>query len=387
MTVSLWDRFLCIRHPSSHLPWPLLVGLIFGFSFSASALADPPLPGRSNPDGDASILARRIDQLVQDKIHELNIPGYALVVIHHGKTLLQKGYGFADKEALVPVTPQTVFGLASVTKTFTALALLLLVDDGKASLDNTLDKYYSGLSPEYQHVTLRQLATMSAGVPKEGIGDNRGLSWQQEFIDVQNRPLAFVPGTKFQYANLSYRILGGVIERASRKSYMEFLKQRVLDPLGMTQTMPTDGTFAQPMAVPYDESGKPLGGYKQTSTNFASGMLASNAVDLAKYAHALLDQKLLSSAGYQTLWKSRQGLSDVEKGRPSPWAFGWGAGTSGGHSHVGMNGGLPGIASSIFVVPDDQLIIIGLANVQGSPHKITPLVAREVLGVSFGEGE
>src|SRR5258708_32938181 len=115
-------------------------------------------------------MAERIDRLVQEKVKEFNVPGYSLVVIHHGKAVLQKGYGFADKEAGIPVTTQTVFGLASITKTFTALTLLLLVDDGKVSLDDSLEKYFSDLSPAYQRITIRQLATMSGGVPVKAIG-------------------------------------------------------------------------------------------------------------------------------------------------------------------------------------------------------------------------
>ena len=360
---------------------------------SASASAAPQGQNRQNPNRDAGPrankgdLAQRIDQLVQEKVRELNVPGYSLVVIHNGKTVLQKGYGFADKEAGIPVTPKTVFGLASITKTFTAFALLLLVDDGKVSLDDTLDKYFNDLSPAYKHVTIQQLATMSAGVPVKAIGDHEGMDWQQEFRNVQGRPLDFKPGTQFEYSNLSFRILGGVIEKASGKSYMEFLKERVLDPLGMAQTLPTDQTFALPIAVPYGPKGKPLDGYKPTTCNFAAGMLASNTIDMAKYAEALLDQKFLSPAGYRNLWKQRQGLKDEQKGKTSPWAFGWASTNRNGHFQVAMNGGLPGIASSILIFPDDRLIVVGLANVDGDPHKIAPLVAKEVLGIDVGEAE
>src|ERR1043166_6554438 len=151
-------------------------------------------------------LAQRIDKLVQNKVSELNVPGYSLVVIYKGNTILQKGYGFADRERHIPVTPETVFGLASMTKTFTALALLILVDEGKVRLDDTLNKYFDGLSPKYRQITIRQLASMIAGVPVKGIGDREGLSWQEEFKRVQNMPLDSRPGTRYSYSNLSYRI-------------------------------------------------------------------------------------------------------------------------------------------------------------------------------------
>jgi len=386
MLTRCHSRRLSGRAPASAL-------LCFSL-LSAVALAAPQDPNRQNPNRDATPgankgnLEQRIDQLVQDKVRELNVPGYSLAVIHRGKSVLQKGYGFADKEAGTPVTPQTVFGLASITKTFTALALLMLIDEGKVSLDDTLNKYFTDLSPAYQRITIRQLATMSAGVPVKAIGDREGLGWQEEFRNVQSRPLDFQPGAKYEYSNLSYRILGGVIEKASGKSYMDFLKERVLDPLGMMQTLPTDQTFAQPIAVPYNEKGKPLGGYKPPVSNFAAGMLASNTVDMVKYGRALLQQRFLSPTGYRHLWKLRQELPDEEKGgKPSHWAFGWGSTDRNGHFQVGMNGGLPGVASTILILPDDRLIVIGLANSESEGHKIAPLVAKEVLGIEVGETE
>lgn len=350
---------------------------------------NPPAGRGNSKRGSNADLEQRIDRLVQAKVREMNIPGYSLAVVYKGRTVLQKGYGFADREARVPVTPETVFGLASVTKTFTGLALLLLVDDGKVRVEDTLDKYYDGLSPAYRKLTIRQLASMTAGVPEKGVGDAEGLSWQQQIRKAQNRPLDSKPGSTYSYANLSFRILGGVIEKASGKSYMTFLKERVLDPLGMTQTGPSDQNFTPPIAAPYVNKGgqiKRVDGYKAPAINFAAGMLASNTIDLVKYAEGLLNHKLLSPAGYNLLWKSRPKLAT---GKPSTWAFGWGANTTGGHFRLAMQGGLPGVASSIQIFPDDRLIVVGLANVSGKDAKaysIVQLVIKEVLGQDLEGG-
>src|SRR5262249_42890499 len=159
-----------------------------------------------------------------------------------------------------------------------------------------------------------------------------------------------------------------------------FLEERVLNRLGMTQTLPTDQTFAQPIAVPYEQKRgrlERLDGYKLPSINFAAGMLASNTIDMAKYAQALVDGKFLSPQGYRHLWKLRENLPDLKKGRASNWGFGWGSSTKNGHFQLAMNGGLPGIASSIKIFPDDKLIVIGLGNIADAPHKIAPLVVKE----------
>jgi CubicO group peptidase (beta-lactamase class C family) len=367
-----------------------LIAIILSVSiFSIPAFSQRRNQNRRNQNRNNN-LEQRLDKLVQNKVRQFNVPGYSIIVIQNGRTILNKGYGFADVEQRVPVTPQTVFGLASITKTFTALALLMLVDEGKVNLDDPVDKYFNGLSPAYKRITVRQLASMSSGFPSD-TGENKGLDWQQQWQHVQNMPLEFKPGTKYRYANLNYRVLGGIIEKVSGKTYMAFLRERILNPLGMTQTLPTDGRFAQPIAVPYNvkRNGRleRLDRYKSPETNFAAGMLASNTIDMAKYAQALLDRKFLSPSGYRLMWKTREGLIDAKKGKPSNWAFGWTSTNPGGRSKLAMNGALPGVASSIMIFPDDKLIVVGLANLTGDPHKIATAVANEILGSDTGVDE
>lgn len=169
------------------------------------------------------------------------------------------------------------------------------------------------------------------------------------------------------------------------------LRERILNPLGMTQTLPTGARFAQPIAVPYNvkRNGRleRLDRYKSPETNFAAGMLASNTIDMAKYAQALLDRKFLSPSGYRLMCTTREGLVDAKKGNPSTWAFGWTSTNPSGRSKLAMNGALPGVASSIMIFPDDKLIVVGLANLTGDPHKITTAVAHEILGTDTGVDE
>lgn len=374
---------------SSVLPVALVFCIVCSVVAPAFSQRQRGQGGQRDKQGNKGNLTQRIDRLVTDKVKELNIPGYSLVVIYKGDTVIQKGYGYADRERQIAAAPETVFGLASITKTFTALALLILVDEGRVHLNDTLDKYFDGLSPAYKRITINQLATMSSGVPVKNIGDREQLSWEQQLRRVQSTPLDFKSGTEFEYSNLAYRILGGVIEKASGKTYMAFLKERILNPLGMTQTLPTDQRFATPIAIPYDIDGrkiKRLDGYKDAQVNFAAGMLASNTVDMARYAQALLNRRFLTPAGYEHLWKTRLGLPDTKKNRkPSDWAFGWGSSNQQGHWKLGMNGGLPGVASSILIFPDDKLIVIGLANASGDAHQIAPLVAKEVLGINVSD--
>ena len=325
----------------------------------------------------------QIDRLVEARVRKLAIPGYSLAVISKDVVILQKGYGFSDTKSEQPVTPNTVFGLASITKTFTALALLMLVDDGKVKLDSPLKDYLPGLSPSWRKLTLRQLASMTAGVPKCA---SPALSWPEEMRKLEEEPLASPAGTQFLYSNCSYRVIGSVIERVTGQTYVEFLRSRVLGPLGMLDTGPTDRSFEPPIATPYgrnaDGQSVPLPGYKDTAINFSAGMLASNTIDLARYARALAAHRLISPKSFDLLWKTRPELASREK---PDWAFGWASQVIGGHLRVSMNGDLPGVASTIIIFPDDKLIVIGLANIGGpAAHELTRSVASVALGGDAG---
>ena len=325
----------------------------------------------------------QIDRLVEAQVRKLAIPGYSLAVISKDVVILQKGYGFSDTKSEQPVTPNTVFGLASITKTFTALALLMLVDDGKVKLDSPLKDYLPGLSPSWRKLTLRQLASMTAGVPKCASPE---LPWPEEMRKLEEEPLASPAGTQFLYSNCSYRVIGSVIEHVTGQTYVEFLRSRVLGPLGMLDTGPTDRSFEPPIATPYgrnaDGQSVPLPGYKDTAINFSAGMLASNTIDLARYARALAAHRLISPKSFDLLWKTRPELAS---GAKPDWAFGWASQVIGGHLRVSMNGDLPGVASTIIIFPDDKLIVIGLANIGVSAaHELTRSVASVALGGDAG---
>lgn len=330
-----------------------------------------------------------IDDLVTGAIKRGGIAGYSLVVIKDGKVLHQAGYGFADQSKKVPVTPQTVFGLASVTKTFTALALLSLVEKGKLSLDDPLSKHLTGLPTAWKTITLRQLASMTAGVPND---IPKEKPWPEEMSIIQTKPLLFKPGSRYSYSNPSYRTLGTVIEKVTGKPYLQYLNATILQPLDMKCTgareeLEKTATVSQPFGFNQRTGRAVLLRYKPTAISFSSGMLFSNAADMAKYAQALLDHKLLNASSYETLFVSRPPLTT---GAQSSWAFGWGVERKtayGGRLVYGMNGGNPGVSSTILLVPEEKLAIVGLSNVYApTAYHIPRLVAQAVLGLKPNTG-
>lgn len=323
-----------------------------------------------------------VDQLVTQSMQALNMPGYCLAIIKDGNVVFQKPYGFADINQRRPVTNQTVFGLASLTKTFTAICLLSLVDKGLIHLDDPLGKYVRDLSPQYQNLTIRQLASMTAGVPKVVPQE---VEWRNQLPILDKLPLQFEPGSQFLYSNFSYRLLGSVITNVTKKDYLEVVRETILNPLQMNTTATTVimDKYGIVATAYGDNNGRgPLRQieYKNPEVSFSAGMLASTSDDLVQYVFGLLSRKMLSPQAYQTLWYTRPPLTT---GAPSPWAFGWSASKKekmGGQYVIAMNGGTPGVASSIILFPESNSAVISLSNLRKPP---VYQIAQKVAAIMF----
>lgn len=342
---------------------------------SSSTSADADLQGR----------LQRIDAMVVDRMQALNMPAYCLVVIKNGKVVFQKPYGYANLETRQPTTNDTIFGLASITKTFTALALLTLVDKGLVGLDDPLSKYIDGLTNEYKPLTIRQLASMTAGVPSKV---SQEVDWRNQLDILDHTPLVSQPGSAYLYSNYSYRLLGSVIEKVTGQPYLQYVESTICAPLNMRST----GTVVllQPtgrVAQAYGDNGGqgPLRAieYKSPAVAFSAGMLATTSNDLINYVFGLMSHKIISQEGYKTLWDYRPALTT---GQPSKWAFGWAKARNqnlGGALTLSMNGGVPGIASTIIILPESNSAVIALCNLRKPP---VYQVARTAAAIAFGAG-
>ncbi len=346
----------------------------------ADDVAPPVAPNVVNP------LARQIDNLVRSELSAHEIPGYAIAVIKDGNVVIARGYGVADRETQKPVTTQTVFGLASLTKTFTALTLLSLVDRGLINLDAPLEKYLRDVPREYRSLTIRQLASMTAGVPSRAPQE---VVWAEQLKMLSNMPLVSQPGSQYLYSNYSFRLLGSVIEQVTKESFFDMVQSIILTPNHMNltasaQALAGTGLVATPYVLGRNGANLHPIEYKDPAVNFSSGMLASNIEDLLKYVRALLSRQMLSKAGYENLWYSRPPLST---GKPSPWAFGWRFNSTsnecGGAATDTMNGGLNGVASSIIILPEKNSAVISLCNFR-KPYVYA--IANKVAKLAFGGG-
>ena len=247
--------------------------------------------------------ADELDRLMADYAGE--VPGAAVLVLRDGQPVARVGYGLADLEAAAPVTPATNFRLASVSKQFTAAAVLLLAEDGQLDLDDPVRGWLPALPPAADQVTLRHLLTHSSGLVDYEDVMPEGLDRQLRDADVlailagQDR-LYFPPGTGYRYSNSAYALLALVVERASGLDYPAFLHARIFEPLGMATTL---ARVDEGPAVPARAYGYTHGdaGWQRTDQSPTSAVLGDGGIyssldDLARWDAALYDDRLLSDA-------------------------------------------------------------------------------------------
>ncbi|PTR34800.1 CubicO group peptidase (beta-lactamase class C family) [Luteibacter sp. OK325] len=252
----------------------------------------------SAPSRDASV-----DTLM--KRYDGDGPGASLLVIRDGVPLVRRGYGFADAEHRVPASPQTDYRLASVTKQFTATAILLLAQDGRLSLDDRVRRWLPSLPAAADAITLRQLLSHQGGlIDYEDImaADTRVPLRDRDVLALLEKTdhLYFAPGTSYRYSNGGYAMLALVVERASGMPFQDFLRQRIFLTLGMTNTLAyvTEGPSVPHRAFGYSEEG---GHWVRTDQSMTSSVLGDGGIyssidDLARWDAALYDNRLLSDA-------------------------------------------------------------------------------------------
>jgi D-alanyl-D-alanine carboxypeptidase len=308
----------------------------------------------------------RVDKLVQDKMYNEQIPGLALVVIKDGKILKAQAYGFADVDSKIPATTNTVFRIGSLSKQFVATAIMMLVEEGKISLDDPVSKYLDGTPGRWKRITIRHLLTHTSGIPdiaNENIPLDSGPGDfdQHVFRAVSRRWLHFAPGDEWRYSNSNYHLLGMIIRKVTGGNYDEFLHERIFEPLGMIQTTVssvsrTNGTYPG-LATGYrwDNGLHPVAAPIEVT---AGGGVISTILDLAKWDAALYTDTLLKKSSLQQMWTPVR-LND---GMTWRYGFGWDVGRINDHLIVSHGGNILGFSCEIERAVDDQLTVIILDN-------------------------
>ncbi|HEX2311101.1 MAG TPA: serine hydrolase [Vicinamibacterales bacterium] len=319
------------------------------------------------------------------KSYPPNAPGAVAIVVKDGRPVFRRAYGLADLEFGVLLEPDMVFRVGSLTKQFTAAAILQLVDQGKLALDDPVTKYVDGYDAGGHRVTIDQLLTHTSGVPNYTDMDEWFPHLREELTPwqildiVKTKPFSFDSGTRFKYSNTGYLLLGLVIEKVSGRSYADYIRQMVL-PLGMRQTMYDDPLRVMPRRVRgYEHYGDEWHNarYIGMSQPFAAGAIVSSADDLALWDTAILRGRILSESS-RTRWFMPYTLAS---GRATRYAMGWAVTTHETLTVAEHGGGIPGFACHVVRMPSERLFVAVLSN---NPPSGPDTLARQLTALAIG---
>jgi CubicO group peptidase (beta-lactamase class C family) len=316
----------------------------------------------------------KVDEIIHREMNERHIPGVQVAVVQHGKIVLSKAYGIANLQDSTPVTSQTIFSINSCTKSFTGVAIMQLVEEGKLALTDPISRYVDGLPALWQPITIKQLLTHISGIPdlnslpKSDPPRSEDSSWMM----VKALPMQFATGTQFSYNQTNYALLGKVIDKLRQQPFATVFREKQLAVAGMTHTGFADSHDPVPGKAPsysYTNNidGKVLEQPQHTVrrevfapfARTASGMV-STAEDLVKWIIALQHGKLIKTKqALNTMWTA----GSYNNGSPTQWALGCMTRPRlQHHDAITMTGG--GRAAYI-VYPNDDLAIVVLTNLGG----------------------
>jgi CubicO group peptidase (beta-lactamase class C family) len=306
----------------------------------------------------------KVDEYISAEMQAQQIPGLALAVIKDGKMVIARGYGLANVELQVPVKPETIFQSGSTGKQFTATAVMMLVEEGKLSLDDKITKYFPDGPEAWQNITVRHMLTHTSGMTDypQDFDLRRDYSEDELFRRIKSIPLAFQPGEKWSYSNLAYVMLGILIHKVSGKFYGDFLQERIFKPLEMTTArIISESDIVPNRAAGYRVANGQLKNQSWVSPSLnttADGALYLTVYDFAKWDAALYTEKLLKKSSLEQMWTPVK----LNNGKTHPYGFGWGLGEVRGHHIIEHGGAWQGFKAQISRYVDDKLTVIVLAN-------------------------
>jgi D-alanyl-D-alanine carboxypeptidase len=333
----------------------------------------------------------RIDSAAVAVLQATGAPSASIAIVRGGAIVYEHAYGDGRVDPPTPATPSMRYAIGSVSKQFTATALLLLAEDGKLSLDDKVANWFPQLT-RARDISVRQLLSMTSGYQDY---------WPQDYVftDMQHpatpqaimqrwagKPLDFAPGTKWQYSNTNYEIAASIVERVAGMPFMDFLHRRIFTPLGMTSVADIDaGPLTDRDAQPVLRNA--LGPFRPapkeaTGWLFGAGQLAMTAHDLALWDLGVIDQSILQPASYRT----QQTEMLLDDGTATGYGLGVSISAPRGRREVSHGGAVSGYTTSNVIYPDDRAAIVVFTNIYpgaaGAPGQIAARIANVIFAPS-----
>lgn len=312
-------------------------------------------------------LSAQVDKIATDALAKSGVPSASIAVVRDGKLVYAKAYGDARLDPKTPATPAMRYSIGSISKEFTAAAILLLQQQGKLSLDDKVAKFFPDLT-DANHISIRQILSHTSGYqdfwPQDYLMPMmRQSTTPAHIMDVwAKKPLDFAPGAQWQYSNTGYTIAGAIVEKLTGQIPFAYLQQHVFPTLGITDAWDSNlhplpatdargySRFALGPLRPAPEQG--------VNWMFGAGELAMTASDLAKWDIAMIDQTLLQPAS----WRALETDVLLNNGAGSGYGLGVFVGKLDGHRMISHDGEVMGFTAGNAVFPDDRMAVVVLTN-------------------------
>jgi CubicO group peptidase (beta-lactamase class C family) len=352
----------------------------------AAATVAPPAHAQGRERSPDPHLAAQVDSIANAVLERTGVPSVSVAVVQHGQMVYAHAYGSAKLHPHVAANAQMRYALGSISKQFTAACVLLLQQEGKLSLDDPVSRFVPGLT-RGNEVTIREILSHTSGYQDFWAQDYvppamaKATTPQRILDHWAKQPLDFDPGTRWQYSNTNFEIAALIVQQASGMPFFQFVRTRILDPLGIQSAVDFDAngpSSVEPTGYMRYGLG-PLRPAIATGAGwmFGAGELAMTASDLARWDISLIDQSLLAPASYQAM-ETTVLLSD---GVSSGYGLGVDVGQMNGHREISHSGEVAGFTAENMVFPDDSAAVLALTNQDAAPA--ANAVAQQVARILF----
>lgn len=362
----------------------VLAALAFTLAATQAPSGAPSLP-ESKSKSVQAVPADAYDALLSPKFDE-GQAGAVVVVMKDGAVVYAKGFGLANRELGVPNAPGLVYRIGSMTKQFTAAAVMALVENGKVTLNAPISRYLEGLPEAWRPATVEQLLTHTSGIPSYTSLPSYMAHIREDLpgmklleATILKKPLDFAPGAQWRYSNTGYHLLGLIIEEVSGTSYEDYLQTRLFRPLGLGHLRTgTETEFIPGLVSGYSRNGRPAPFFSMTQA-FAAGSLVSSAEDLARWTLALHAGKVVSPDSLKRMTRPVR----TADGKEHPYGFGLMLTASRGRRLVGHGGRIQGFNGYVEADPEARTVAIVLCNTD-SPKIGPDYLTRRLLALAAG---
>lgn len=307
----------------------------------------------------------QFDQMLEQQFSS-DIPGATVLVAKKGDIIYHKAFGMANMELDVPMETDMVFEIASITKQFTAVSILMLMEQGKLNLDDDITKFIKDYPTNGHHISIHHLLTHTSGIKSYTSMESWMPIWRKdlqpmELIDFfKNEPMDFVPGEKWQYNNSAYFILGYIIEKASGQTYEEFVEQNIFKPLGMQSSRyGSQSEIIKKRAYGYQKNEAYVNAeYLSLTQPYAAGSLMSTVKDLFIWNRAIRTHKLVKQESIELAFTNHA----LNNGEKINYGYGWGLNEINGSPTIEHSGGIFGYSTNAIYLPNEDVFVAIYAN-------------------------